>query len=175
MTDILPEVGDAQKRGVTFDVGHGCGSFSWSMYHRATDQGFRLNTISTDLHRLCVEGPVFDMLTTMSKFLHGGMTIANIVAASTSTPARAIRRQDSIGSLAAGRRADIAVFRIEEGSYNYIDAFGHAERASRRFAPVLTVNGGEVIRPDDVAIRLRPYTGADREVECGAPLMSAAG
>jgi dihydroorotase len=122
-----------------------------------------------------VEGPVFDMLTTMSKFLHGGMTIPDIVAASTSTPARAIRRADSLGSLAVGRRADVAVFRIEDGAYSYIDAFGHAERATRRFAPVLTVNGGEVIRPQDIAIRLRPYTDADREVECGAPLMSAAG
>jgi dihydroorotase len=174
-TEILPEVRDAQRRGVVFDVGHGCGSFSWAMYRRATEQGFRLDTISTDLHRLCVEGPVFDMLTTMSKFLHGGMAIPEIVAASTSTPARAIRRQDSLGSLAAGRRADIAVFRIEEGAYAYVDAFGHAEHATRRFAPVLTVNGGEIIRPDDVSISLRPYTDADREIGCGAPLMSAAG
>ena len=173
--EILPEVRDAQARGVIFDVGHGCGSFAWSMYHRATEQGFRLNTISTDLHRLCVEGPVFDMLTTMSKFLHGGMTISDIVAASTSAPARAIRRQDSLGSLAVGRRADVAVFRIEQGAYDYVDAFGHAERATRRFAPVLTVNGGEIVRPDDVSINLRPYTDADREIGCGAPLMSAAG
>jgi dihydroorotase len=172
-SEILPEVRDAQHRGVVFDVGHGCGSFSWAMYHRATEQGFRLDTISTDLHRLCVEGPVFDMLTTMSKFLHGGMSIPDIVAASTTTPAKAIRRADTIGSLEPGRRADIAVFRTEEGAYDYIDAFGHTERASQRFAPVLTVNGGEIIRPDEVSIDLRPYTDADREVECGAPLMSA--
>ena len=174
-TTLLPEVRDAQARGVVFDVGHGCGSFSWSIYHRATEQGFRIDTISTDLHRLCVEGPVFDMLTTMSKFLHGGMSIPDIVAASTNVPAGAIRRADSLGSLAPGRRADIAVFRIEDGSYDYIDAFGERERASRRFAPVLTVNGGDIIRPEDISISLRPYTGADREVECGAPLMSTAG
>ena len=172
---LLPEVRDAQARGVVFDVGHGCGSFSWSMYRRATEQGFRPDTISTDLHRLCVEGPVFDMLTTMSKFLHGGMSIPDIVAASTSVPAGAIRRADSIGSLAPGRRADIAVFRIEDGSYDYIDAFGQREHASRRFAPVLTVNGGTIVRPEDVSIELRPYTDADREIGCGAPLMSAAG
>lgn len=173
--DVLPEVRAAKERGVIFDVGHGCGSFAWAICRRATEQGFRLDTISTDLHRLCVEGPVFDMLTTMSKFLHAGMTIPDIVAASSWTPAKAIRRQGSIGSLAVGRRADIAVFRIEDGSYDYVDAFGHRERASRRFAPVLTVNGGDIVRPDDVSIRLRPYTDADREVDCGAPLMSAAG
>ena len=173
--EILPEVRAAKERGVTFDVGHGCGSFAWSIYRRATEQGFRLDTISTDLHRLCVEGPVFDMLTTMSKFLHAGMSIPAIVEASTSRPARAVRRQGSIGSLAPGRRADVAVFRIQEGAFDYIDAFGHRERASRRFAAVLTVNGGEIVRPDDVSIRLRPYTDADRAVDCGAPLMSAAG
>lgn len=172
---ILPEVRDAQDRGVVFDVGHGCGSFDWSIFHRASAQGFRLDTISTDLHRLCVEGPVYDMLTTMSKFLHGGLSIPDIVAATTSVPAKVVRRQDTIGSLAVGRRADIAVFRLEDGRFDYIDAFGHTETASQRFVPVLTVNGGDIVRPGDVQIRLRPYTDADREVECGAPLMTAAG
>ena len=173
--DVLPEVWDAKKRGVLFDVGHGCGSFDWSIYKRATAQGFRFDSISTDLHRLCVEGPVFDMLTTMSKFLHAGMSIPEVVAASTLAPARAIRREDSIASLGVGRRADIAVFQTEAGSFDYVDAFGHTERASQRFVPVLTVNGGEIVRPEDVSIRLRAYTDADREVDCGAPLMSAAG
>jgi dihydroorotase len=172
---ILPEVVAAKERGVIFDVGHGCGSFDWSIYGRATEQGFRLDTISTDLHRLCVEGPVFDMLTTMSKFLHAGMPIPEIVAASSWRPAMAIRRQDRIGSLQPGRRADIAVFRVQAGSYDYVDAFGHVERASRQFVPVLTVNGGEIVRPEEISIELRPYTVSDAEIGCGAPLMSAAG
>ncbi len=167
---LLPEVWNAQERGVVFDVGHGCGSFDWSIYRRATEQGFALDTISTDLHRLCVEGPVFSMLTTMSKFLHAGMSVGDIVEATTLRPALAIRREHEIGSLAMGRRADVAVFRIQAGSYDYIDAFGHAERASQQFMPVLTVNGGEIVRPEDVSIRLRPYTAGDLEVECGAPL-----
>ena len=95
--------------------------------------------------------------------------------ATTLRPAKAVRREDSIGSLAPGRRADIAVFRVESGSFDYIDAFGHAERASQRLAPVLTVNGGEIVRPEEISIPLRPYTDADRAMECGAPLMSAAG
>src|SRR5206468_5221724 len=58
---ILPEVRAARERGVVFDVGHGCGSFSWSIYRKAAEQGFGLDTVSTDLHRLAVEGPVYDM------------------------------------------------------------------------------------------------------------------
>ena len=165
------ELREAKQRGVVFDVGHGCGSFDWSVYRRAAGEGFGADTISTDLHRLSVEGPVFDMLTTMSKFLHAGMSIPEIVAASATRPARAIGREDTLGSLEPGRRADVAVFRIEDGTFDYTDAFGHTERASRRFAPVLTVNGGEIVRPADVSIELRRYNPADYEVDCGAPLV----
>jgi dihydroorotase len=173
--DLLREVRDAKERGVVFDVGHGCGSFSWDIYRRAAEQGFSLDTISTDLHRLAVEGPVYDMLTTMSKFLYLGMPVGDIVAATTSRPAAAVRRQGAIGSLAVGRRADIAVFRIEDGRFDYVDAFGKVEHGKQRFAPVLTVNGGEVVRPEGVKVALRPYTQADREMACGAPLMSLPG
>jgi len=141
---------------------------------RATEQGFGLDTISTDLHRLCVEGPVFDMLTTMSKFLHAGMSLNEVVEASTLRPAQAIHREAEIGSLALGRRADVAVFRLQPGTYDYADAFGHTERAAQQFVPVLTVNGGEIVRPEEISIRLRPYTAADHEVDCGAPLTTAA-
>ena len=95
------------------------------------------------------------------------------MAASSTRPAEAIRREDTLGSLAPGRVADIAVFRIEDGTFDYTDAFGHTERAGQRFAPVLTVNGGEIVRPSDVSITLRRYTAADYEVDCGAPLVSA--
>src|SRR5206468_933456 len=95
-----------------------------------------------------------------------------IIAATTTRPARAIHREDRIGSLALGRRADIAVFRVEDGSFDYFDAFGRVERGSQRLAPVLTVNGGEIVRPEEVVAPLRPYTQADREMACGAPLMS---
>ncbi len=172
---LLPEVLDARRRGVVFDVGHGCGSFSWEIYHRAQDQGFGFDTISTDLHRLSVEGPVFDMLTTMSKFLHTGSSIPDIVAASTWHPAAVIGRKHELGTLAPGRRADVAVFGIEPGAFVFHDAFGRTERANRRFVPLMTVNGGIVVRPDEVNVELRPYTSGDRAVGCGAPLMESAG
>jgi dihydroorotase len=170
---VLPELREAKQRGVVLDVGHGCGSFAWPVYRRAIGEGFGADTISTDLHRLSIEGPVFDMLTTMSKFLHAGLSIPEIVAASTTKPAGAIRREDSLGSLEPGRRADVAVFRIEDGTFDYVDSFGQTERANSRFAPVLTVNGGEVVRPADVSIELRRYNPADNEVDCGAPLVGA--
>jgi hypothetical protein len=56
-----------------------------------------------------------------------------------------------------------------------LDAFGQAERAGRRFVPVLTVNGGDVVFPGGPGVDLRLYTAADREVDCGAPLISGTG
>ncbi|MEZ6052171.1 MAG: hypothetical protein R3C02_12390 [Planctomycetaceae bacterium] len=70
---IFDEVFEARERGVHFDVGHGMGSFCWEIAGSALEQGFDPTTISTDLHAWCINGPVYDMPTTMSKFLHLGM------------------------------------------------------------------------------------------------------
>jgi dihydroorotase len=113
------------------------------------------------------------MLTTMSKFLHAGLSIREVVSAATERPAAAIHRDHEIGSLRVGRRADIAVFRVESGSFEFTDAYGRVERGSRRFVPVLTVMDGSIVMPSDVTIKLRPFTGGDHEVNCGAPLVSS--
>ncbi len=79
-----------------FDVGHGCSSFAWDIYRPAIEQGFDIDTISTDLHRLSVDGPVFDLPTTMSKFLHAGHSLSAVVAAVTSRPAEVLARADDL-------------------------------------------------------------------------------
>jgi dihydroorotase len=167
---ILPELRDARERGVVFDIGHGCGSFAWPIVRRAMDQGFEPTTISTDLHRLCITGPAFDMLTTMAKMLHVGWSVAQAVEASTVLPARAIRRESALGSLSPGGVANVAVFRVEDRPIGLIDAFGTNESGARRLSPVLTVNRGAIVRPEDVEVTLREYTASDYLVDCGAPL-----
>lgn len=172
---ILPELWAARERGVVFDIGHGCGSFAFPIVRRALEQGFEPTTISTDLHRLSITGPAFDMVTTMAKMLHLGWSLARVVEASATLPARAIRRQDELGSLRDGAVANIAVFRVEGQEIGLVDAFGTREAGRERLTPVVTVNRGEVVWPDDVSIRLREYTASDFEVDCGAPLMSEVG
>src|SRR5207302_9502450 len=77
---ILPEVRDARERGIIMDVGHGSGSFRWSVAEAALDQGWLPDVISTDLHAYNIHGPAFDMATTLTKFLHLGLTPEQVVA-----------------------------------------------------------------------------------------------
>ncbi|MCD6529804.1 amidohydrolase/deacetylase family metallohydrolase, partial [Candidatus Bathyarchaeota archaeon] len=62
--NVKPEIYDAMKKGVIIDVGHGAASFSWKVAEKAFSQGVKPDTISTDLHILSVNGPVYDMPTT---------------------------------------------------------------------------------------------------------------
>lgn len=59
----------ARERGVTFDIGHGAGSFGFRACRGLLAAGFRPDVISSDVHVLNVDGPAFDLLTTLSKFL----------------------------------------------------------------------------------------------------------
>lgn len=105
---------EARARGVLFDVGHGAGSFSWTAAEVAASEGFFPDIVSTDLHLECSDGPCYDLPTAMSKFLHIGMSLNDVVRAATVTPAAAIGWDDRIGSLAPGRVADIALFKLDE-------------------------------------------------------------
>ena len=86
---VKPEVIAARERGVFFDIGHGMGSFGWKTARVMMDAGFPPDTISSDIHMLCIDGPAFDQVTTLSKFLALGMPLPDVIAASTVNAARA--------------------------------------------------------------------------------------
>ena len=99
---IHPAVLEAKKRGVYFDIGHGQGSFSWTVAEVCAEQGFWPDAISTDLHSGNIHGPAYDLPTVMSRFLHLGMPLYDVVRAVTVTPATVIRKEHLIGSLSSG-------------------------------------------------------------------------
>lgn len=142
---VIPEAFAARDRGVVFDVGHGMGSFAFSVARAALDQGFPPDTISSDLHAYNVDGPVFDQTTTMSKLLHLGLELTTVIDASTAAPARALRRADTLGSLAVGREADITVLELVRGERMLVDAHGETERALTWVEPRWVVRGGAVV------------------------------
>lgn len=166
---VLDEVRAARGRGVAFDVGHGCGSFSWAAARRAIEDGFPPDTISTDLHRYSFDRPVVDLPTTMSKLLHLGMPLANVVTAATARPAALLGRSD-LGTLRPGSPADITVLRQDAEPIELFDSNGVAETVQGRLRPVLTIVGGMVHRPGAVEVRLREYLDADHEVDCAVPI-----
>jgi dihydroorotase len=142
---VLAEARRAAARGVHFDVGHGRGSFGFAVARRALAQGFRPGTISSDLHVYNVAGPVFDLATTMSKFLHLGLPLDDVVAMTTIAPAQVVRGAAALGTLKPGAAADVTLLALEEGRFELEDAQGEKVTASRRLVPAGVVRDGVAV------------------------------
>lgn len=141
---VLPYLGDAKKRGVIFDVGHGAGSFSFRQAVPAVAQGFYPDSISTDLHIDSMNAGMKDILNVMSKFLNMGMPLDDVLAATTWHPAREIHHEE-LGHLSVGAVADVAVLRLEKGNFGFIDSQRRRFRGDRKLIAELTVRNGRVV------------------------------
>ncbi len=144
---VLDGAWEARERGVVFDVGHGGGSFSLDTADKAMSQGFPPDNISSDLHIGNYEGPVFDLVTTLSKFMWLGMSLDDVIRLSTETTARIIGKGDKLGTLKVGAEGDVAILRLDEGRFTLTDSGGRSVEARRRLSHVRTVKGGRVYRP----------------------------
>ena len=156
--ELRPEVRAARESGIQFDLGHGQGSFSWSVAQRLMDLGFPPDTLSTDTHQLSLRGPMFDLPTCMSKMMAVGMSFHDVVEATTSRPASWLRREGQIGTLAPGAFADVTLLKIESGDFPLYDSDLVERKASRLVHSVLTVAGGRVLErlpPDPEATWLK--------------------
>jgi dihydroorotase len=141
---LLPFVVEAQKRGIIFDVGHGGGSFRFSQAIPALKSGFIPNTISTDFHTGSMNAGMKDQLNVMSKFLNMGMTLQQVIQASTWNPALVIHRED-LGHLSAGAGADIAVFSLQKGKFGFIDSGGYSMQGTQKLQCELTLRDGKIV------------------------------
>lgn len=128
---VKPAVLAARKRGVLFDIGHGMGSFSFRTARAMLANGFAPDTISSDVHALCINGPAFDQVTTMSKFLCLGMDLNDVIKASTASAAFALKRPE-LGSLKPGSAGDATLLTVDEGSFDYADVTGEHLNGNRR-------------------------------------------
>ena len=141
---VNPGLFEGRKRGVVFDVGHGGGSFAWRVAVPAIKEGFLPDSISTDLHIGSMNAGMKDMLNVMSKFLAMGQPLADVIRWSTWNPAREIK-QDGLGHLSVGAGADVAVLRLEEGRFGFVDSFGARLRGTQRLVCELTLRDGKVV------------------------------
>ena len=142
--ELVSGVREAEERGVLFDVGHGAGSFAFSVARRAMDNGLIPDTVSSDLHAYNVDGPVLDLVTTLSKMLHLGMELDEVLLRATSRPAAAIGRYPSVGSLGVGSNADIAVLELQEGTFRFEDSTERSVRGRQRLEPRHVVRLGRL-------------------------------
>ena len=147
---VQPEFFDARRRGVYLDVGHGIRSFSWRVAEAAFKQGIRPDTISTDLWIKNLNRVVYDLPTTMTKFLLLGMSLDEVIEATTATPAKVLSKENEMGTLKPGFPADITLLRLEEGRFPLTDSNGEVRMFRRRLIPVGVIRGGEVIRQPPV-------------------------
>ena len=143
--NVKPEFYDAIKRGVIIDVGHGAASFSWKVAEKAFSQGVKPDTISTDLHVSSVKGPVYDMPTTMSKFLLLGMSLEEVIKRSTLHPAIVLKKDGYLGTLKIGACADISCFKMLEGEFVFEDSAGEKRTGRYKLEPMHVVRSGEVV------------------------------
>jgi dihydroorotase len=142
---VLKEVVEAQRHGIIFDCAHGRNHFSFPMIEKALDQGFLPDTISTDLtFTSATKGPVWDLTTTMSKLLHFGMKLDDIVARATSAPAKILGYDGTVGTLKPGANADIALIERRNGNVELKDSDGNIVTAKERLITRMTIKDGRV-------------------------------
>lgn len=150
---VRRSVHEAMERGVIFDVGHGRGSFSWQVAERALRQGVQPQMISSDLHAYNVNGPVYDLATTVSKFLHLGFSLEDALHKVTATPARALGMSDHIGTLRAGAWGDAVVFQLQDGEFELRDSHDETRIGRQRLVPKTVVRAGNVYRDTAASAR----------------------
>lgn len=152
---ILDTAKRAWDRGVIFDVGHGERAFCWRTAEALLAAGYPPHTISTNSHQLSIQGPMFDLPTCLSKFLHLGMTMPEVIRRATSEPARILGMDDEVGTLRIGAWADLALFRLIEGRFPLYDQTETMREARHLLVNTLTLVGGRplerrgpLMRPD---------------------------
>ena len=146
---LIPQAMEARAKGVIFDVGVGRANFSFDAAKRVLDAGFVPDTLSSDItmgSRL--GGPTYSLTECMGKLMSVGLSLADVVRMTTSAPAKALGMSDIIGSLQAGREADISIFEAVEGDWLFHDVTGAKNRGRLAIRPVCAIRRGEVMPLD---------------------------
>ena len=140
---LLPAALAAKQRGVIFDVGHGGGSFDYTVAEAAIAQGAPPDTISSDIHVVSGNTPGMPYLTwVMSKFLGLGFTLEQVVAMATINPAKVINRVAKLGTLQVGAPGDVAILELVEGNVGFVDTRNNKREGRAYLKPVQTVTAG---------------------------------
>lgn len=134
----------AQQRGIIFDVGFGGASFDFGQALPALKSGFYPNTLSTDLHIGSMNSAMKDLLNIMSRFVAMGMTVPDVIRASTWAPAQAIQREE-LGHLTEGAVADLAVFSMRKGEFGFWDRKGYKITGDKKFECEMTIREGRIV------------------------------
>jgi dihydroorotase len=146
---VLPEVRAARRRGVLFDFGNGrTAHWTWEIAQTALAQGFAPDTISSDLDLAGHKEQVFDLPTVLSKFLAMGMPLPEVIARATSRAARVFREFKGLGSLRPNSPADVVIFELSEGDYEFVDNFKNKRTAHQKLTAKTVIVEGKRLTSD---------------------------
>lgn len=143
---VREEILAARARGVIFDIGHGSGSFGFGTTRGMLAAGFLPDVISSDVHTLSIDGPAFDLITTMSKFLCLGVDLPTVIKLATANAAAAIKRPD-LGTFKVGGVGDATVIDLVTGKYDYADSIGERMMGDKRLLSAGVVLAGRWWHP----------------------------
>jgi dihydroorotase len=140
---LLPAALAAKQRGVVFDVGHGGGSFDYTVAEAAMAAGAGPDTISSDIHVFSGNTPGMPYLTwVMSKFLNLGLSLEQVIAMATINPANAIGKMSKLGTLQVGAPADVSLLEVVEGAVEFVDTRGNKRQGTTHIKPAGVVLAG---------------------------------
>ena len=140
---LLPAALAAKQRGVIFDVGHGGGSFDFTVAEVAIPAGCTPDTISSDIHVFSGNSPGVPYLpNVMSKFMALGFSLEQVVTMATTAPAKIINRAPKIGTLQVGAPGDVAIMELVEGPVSFVDTRNNKRDGKALLKPVQTVTAG---------------------------------
>src|SRR5438477_6581224 len=154
---LLPAALAAKQRGVIFDVGHGGGSFDFTVAEAAIPAGCTPDTISSDMHVFSGNSPGIPFLpNVMSKFMAMGFSLEQVVTMATTAPAMIINRAPKIGTLQLGAPGDVAIMELVEGPVTFVDTRNNKRDGKAYLKPIQTViNGVPFGRPYQAPFAVR--------------------
>jgi dihydroorotase len=141
---VYPEVLEAVRNGVHLDVGHGRGNLDFDVAEQVLQQGVLPTVISSDVHSGNFNGPVYDLPTTLSKFMHMGMTLEQVVERATAVPARIFALGEQLGTLRPGAAADLSILELVDADYEFVDSGGKRRSGTKRLVPRAALRDGVV-------------------------------
>jgi dihydroorotase len=140
---LLPAAVEAKKRGVVFDVGHGGGSFDYTIAEAAIAGGAGPDVISSDIHVFSGNSPGMPYLTwVMSKFMNLGYTLEQVVTMATATPAKVINKMPKAGTLQVGAPGDVSLLEVVEGPVSFVDTRNNKREGKIHIKPAGAVIAG---------------------------------
>jgi dihydroorotase len=141
---IIPEMLDCRQRGVLFDVGDGGPHLDLDVAEKCLQQNFLPDTIGTDLGGLSYNGPVYDLVTELSKFLLLGLSVDQVIERVTVRPTHMFNFGVELGSLRPGTVADITILEVREGSFLFSDSTGKKRTGRQKFQSAAAVRAGKL-------------------------------